>query len=323
MQQGTGKRRGGAAIKPIAVIATALLLAAGLAAWWWSGRERAQAQRAILDESVTDAPASAASRPPLPTGRFADVRGELEVRARAGDARAAYRLGQVMSSCLGYESVPGGAFTETLARAIAAGNRVAGGTAANDDGPRVGAMRIGGRKLDDSDLLDMLLYGKDRLDAICGEVGDTSASVRQGDARAWLELAAEQGHTKAMVEYGSHAFDDLASAGDVLDHVGEVVARRERARGYLRRAFESGEPESLLALASAHGNRPYLGRDPARSLAYFKAYRQTEAARRMPPAVLRMIEGQLMEHASPAQVRDAGPRAAQILSAFRQRSAPP
>lgn len=203
--------------------------------------------------------------------------------------------------------MPGGEFTEMLARAMAKTNVY---------------LRIGGRTLDDPQLLDVMLYVKDRADAICGDVGDLSASARAGDARAWLELAAERGHARAMVDYGEFAFEDLPSEGDLLDHAAEVARRRELARAYLHRAFQAGEPESLLALAAAHGNKPYLGRDTTEALAYFKAYRSTDAGSRMPAGVLGFIEQQLIASGDAPQAAEAERRSAQILQAFRQRRAP-
>ena len=311
MEPSTRKRRAN-----VFWTAAPLLLAAGLAGGWMWGRERpaergsgADAQAAAESSTLAgaSAPAAASRQTPVPQGRFQDIRAELEVRARAGDAQAAYRLGEVLGRCRNYQPMPGGEFTEMLARAMAKTNVY---------------LRIGGRTLDDPQLLDVMLYVKDKADAICGDVGDLSASARAGDARAWLELAAERGHTRAMVDYGEFAFEDLPSEGDLLDHAAEVARRRELARGYLQRAFQAGEPESLLALAAAHGNKPYLGRDTTQALAYFKAYRATDAGSRMPAGVLSFIEQQLAAPDDATQAADAERRAAQILQAFQQRRAP-
>ncbi len=309
MESTTRKRRAG-----VFGTAASLLLAAGLAGWWMWGRERPVEPRAGAPAAAkastfagASAPAAASRQAPLPRGRFQDIRAELEVRARAGDAQAAYRLGEVLGRCRNYQPMPGGEFAEMLARATAKGST---------------QVRIGGRSLDDPQLLDAVLYFKDRADAICGDVGDLSASARVGDARAWLELAAERGHARAMVDYGEFAFEDLPSDGDLLDHAAEVARRRELARAYLHRAFQAGEPESLLALAVAHGSKPYLGRDMTEALAYFKAYRGTEAGRRMPPGVQGFVEQQLIASGDAPQAAETDRRAAQILQAFRQRRAP-
>lgn len=288
-----------------------IALVVGVAAWWGLGRDRrtdderrSAPQVAAADASTPDSlPAGA----PLPQGSFLETHKELEIRARAGEARAAYRLGQVISRCREYQSIPGGAFTEMLAQAIAKAGS---------------SMTLGGRRMDDPDLLDALLYGKDRMDAICGDVGGLPASVRKGDARAWFELAAEGGHAKAMVDYAAFAFEEFPSDADLLDNAAEVVARRERARGYLRRAFEAGEPESLLALAAAHGHKAYLGRNMTDALAYWKAYRRTGEGGKLPQAVAKMMEAQLLERADPQQVRDSERRSAEISRAFQQHRAP-
>jgi TPR repeat protein len=295
-----------------ALIGAALLLLLGATGWWGLSRDRRAGDQprpaapAVAAEGSAGnaAPASA----PLPQGAFRDIRQELEVRARAGDAQAAYRLGQVIGRCREYQSLPGGgAFTEMLAQMIAKA----------DSG-----VSVGGRRLDDPELLDVMLYGKEQLDAICAEVGDLPPSVRKGDARAWFELAAERGHAKAMVDYTAFAFEEFATEADLLDNAAEVAARRERARGYLRRAFEAGEPESLLALAASHGHKPYLGRNITDALAYWKAYRRTGEGSKLPAGVARMMEAQLLGLASPQQLRDSERRSLQILQAFQQRKAP-
>lgn len=286
-------------------------LVVGVAAWWGLGRDRPtdDEHRSASQATPADAPGrnSVPAAVPLPQGSFLDTHRELEVRARAGDVRAAYRLGQVISRCREYQPIPGGAFTEMLAQAIAKAG---------------GSMRWGGRRMDDPDVLDALLYGKDRMDAICGDVGDLPASVSKGDARAWFELAAEGGHTKAMVDYAAFAFEEFPSEADLLDNAAEVVARRERARGYLRRAFEAGEPEALLALAASHGHNAYLGRNMTDALAYWKAYRRTGEGSQLPQGLARMMEAQLLEHANPQQIRDSERRSLEIQQAFQQRRAP-
>lgn len=312
MQQNKPDRKRGG--RRIAIVAAASLsVVVALLGWRISGggrsgeRERAQPAPATATSDAQTS-ASAAAKTPLPKGEFRSIRGELEVRARAGDAQAAYRLGVVLGRCPYYQQMPGGAFTDLLARAIAkSGNTI---------------QRFGDRKLDDPDVLDMMLYAKDRADATCGDVGDLAGSVRKGEAREWMELAAEQGHTKAMVEYGEFAFEDMPSDGDLLDRAEEVARRRERARGYLRRAFEAGDADAMLALAAAHGSKPYLGRDTTQSLAYFKAYRRTAAARKLPRGVINMVEQQLTQDASAQELRDSEQRSVQILQAFQQHRAP-
>ncbi|MGO1003459.1 hypothetical protein [Lysobacter sp. CA196] len=291
-----------------------ILLAIAVAAWWGLSRDRPtnEEQRSVSQvaqaaQADMPRPGSAPSGTPLPRGSFLQTHQALEIRARAGDAGAAYRLGQVISRCREYRPIPGGDFTEMLAQAIAKADS---------------STSLGGRRMNDPDLLDALLYGKDRMDAICGEVGDLPASVRKGDARAWFELAAEGGHAKAMVDYAAFAFEEFPSDADLLDNAAEVIARRERARGYLRRAFEAGEPQSLLALAATHGHKPYLGRNMTDALAYWKAYRRTGEGSKLPQALARMMDAQLLELASPQQVRDSERRSREILQAFQQRKAP-
>ncbi|MGH8081889.1 MAG: hypothetical protein ACREP7_15045 [Lysobacter sp.] len=296
-----------------ALMGALAVLAVGLGIWWGFGRDRrddadgARASASATSNATAQAPDSAPAGLPLPKGSFQDVRNELEIRARAGDAQAAYRLGQMIGSCFDYKSIPTGMFTEVLAKAIAHFG---------------GNIRMEGRKLDDPDVLDTMLYAKDEADRICGSVGTFPASVKKGDARIWYEMAAERGHAKAMAEYGNIAFLEFPSDAQLLDHAAEVAARRERARGYLRRAFEAGEPESLLMLAVAHGSQPYLGRDMTDSLAYFKAYRQTPEGRKVPDGPARLLESRLLALVSPQQVRDSAQRSVEILQAFQQRKAP-
>lgn len=272
---------------------------------WWSDTEPgpSREQTGVAQESVATTARVRRSSAPLPRGRFDEVRGELEIRARAGDASAAYRLGSVLGRCARYKPVPGGVFTEALARAIAQFG---------------GDIRVGGRRLDDPKVLDLVLHAKQEMDALCDGVGDTAAKAAPGEAFAWIALAASQGHPRAMAEYGEFAFDEFEDDYQLMEHAAEVAERREQARAYLQRALAMGEDRALLGLAAAHGSQPFLGQDMPAALAYFQAYRRTAEGRRNPEAVNALMEEQLLKFASPEDVQEARRRLPDILRRFGQ-----
>ena len=213
------------------------------------------------------------ARTPLPVAPFDSVRVELESSANAGDAEAAYRLGHVVARCMSYEPVSDNAFDDMIAKASVMFGR---------------SLRIGGRAIDDQDLLDVFLYSKDELDRTCAGTGELRRSGRVGDAYSWIHRAAELGHTGAMAEYADHALTEFGSHADLLDHAAEVARRREIARKMLDQALRSGEPKALAAMAKAHGDAGLLRRDRIRALAYWNAYQETTEGLALPPGLQRM-----------------------------------
>lgn len=248
--------------------------------------------------------AAMAVLPPLPEGPFAHVRNTLEARAQAGDAEAAYRLGNVIGQCRTYQPIPDTAFAVLLARFAAMGDSV----------------RMGGRPVDDDLNLDAMLERKQELDDLCDGTDDLATTADVDAAHAWLARAAEQGHALAMVHYADHAFAAFPTHADLLENAEEVVRRRERARLWMHRAFELGEVESLYALSVAYSPNGILGDDPVRALAYLQAYRDSGSAR---AATARLGDALLREHAGPEQIEQAAVLSSHITGAFRNRRPAP
>ncbi len=290
--------------KPVIAAAAAIAVSTTLfVAWRQSPLHSSQSARVSAVRSA--AQESAISRPgrstPLPVGDFGRIRGELEVRASAGDAAAAYRLGTTMARCREYRKIPGGVFTEAVAQVFAAFGK---------------GVRIYGSTLEDDRVLDSMLHYKAELDRVCAGAEGLAENTRAADAHAWLLQAAMQGHARARAEYVRYAFDEFPTTNDLMENAAEVASRRERARDFVQQALDAGEPEALAALAQAHGPAPYLGHDPEAAMAYWLAYRRTGPGRQLPAGVTSLAEETFAKDMTPTQVDRARQRAHAILRRF-------
>ncbi|MEZ0472674.1 hypothetical protein, partial [Luteimonas salinilitoris] len=239
-------------------------------------------------------------RAPLPEGPFHAVRAELDSRARAGDAEAAYRLGNVIGQCLTYERMPMGAFIAIIAQAAA----YFGDT-----------FQLAGRPIDSDINVDALLERKQELDELCKGTEDLTETADAADAHAWILRAVALGHTTAMARYPDHAFAEFKTHADLLDNADEVARRRDRARVLIERAFRAGDPEALYAYATAHGPDGMLEEDPVRVLAYWNAYRQVTTTS---DAMGRLGDAAIRERLSPTQIQEAERMSPRILGTFHR-----
>lgn len=196
---------------------------------------------------------------PLPEGGFDRTRATLESRARAGDAEAAFRLGEVIGRCQKYQAVSDSAFARLLAGAVGA----------------LGGLRLDGERISPTDAVGLLSDAKAEMDELCGGTEAVRGSMRPADAHRWNHHAATLGHTRAMAAYADHAFSEFETAADLIDHAKEVARRRETARIMLGRALKAGEPEALRSFAMAHARGGWMQRDPVLALAHWEAYRRT------------------------------------------------
>lgn len=229
-------------------------------------------------------------RDPLPAGPFNAVRDELERRAHAGDAEAAYRLGHVMANCRRYEPMADGVFADML---------VKGG------GMLRGMMRIAGRPVEEQEMLDILVYSKELMDRTCAGAIDLAATVDPGDAHRWIDRAAALGHPRAMAEYSQVAFAEFQTHHALLDNADEVARRRDRAEVLLDGALRAGEPTALAAAAKWHGSDGVRRGDPVRALAYWLAYSRSSEGRALPRAVLKLGRERFTSGLDAARVRQA------------------
>ncbi|NZA25660.1 hypothetical protein H0E84_04635 [Luteimonas sp. SJ-92] len=235
----------------------------------------------------------------LPEGPFDSVRAELESRARAGDAEAAYRLGNVLGHCLSYERMPMGAFIAIIAQAAAYFGD---------------AFQLAGRPIDSDITVDALLDARQEMDELCKGTEDLAETAGAADAHAWMLRAVALGHTTAMAHYPDHAFTEFKTHAELLDNADEVARRRDRAKTLIGRALKAGEPEALYAYATAHGPDGILQDDPVRMLAYWSAYRQVSTA----SEAMGKLEAAGRERFSPAQIREAELMSSRILGAFHR-----
>lgn len=272
--------------------------------WWWTREAPSPATAAHPGaSSAPDAAPGDASRAhaPLPTGRFDDLRPDLEAAARAGHPEAAFIIGRTIAHCLHHQPMPGGRFTTMLAELIAS----AGDT-----------ISIGGRPLGDDRNLDMLLFAQEESQRLCAGTDGLRAAPPDDSAFDWIARAADAGHTGAMALYPHLAFDAYRDDAALLADMAEVVRRRERARAHLHTALERGEPAALGAAAQAYGADGVFGPDPARSLAYFLAYRQTREGARAPHSLLDTAEHRYARGLDAVARRNAEAAAQQILAGW-------
>jgi hypothetical protein len=218
-----------------------------------------------------------ASTSPLPTGPFDAVRDQLEQRASAGDAAAAYRLGRVIAGCRRYVEIDNGAFAGMLLRAA--------GT--------LGGLLNGGSGDDERLVMDALIEQKAFMDDLCAGTGAMRRSATAADAQRWLALAAERGDVQAMALYGDAAFEEYPAAADLLDHADEVARRRDRARGWLASAYGKGEPEALFGYAKAYMRGDLFPQDDERALGWWLGYRRSTTQGSFGPAAAAAFERRL------------------------------
>ncbi|MFZ5656689.1 MAG: hypothetical protein ACOY37_06475 [Pseudomonadota bacterium] len=241
---------------------------------------------------------------PLPQGDFRTTRALLESRALAGDAEAAFRLGEVIGRCRKYESISDSTFATLLA----------GLAGMLDRGLRLGDERISG-----TEAIGLLSDAKADADALCEGTAGMTASMSLADAHRWNHHAATLGHTRAMAAYADHAFSEFPTVADLVDNAAEVARRRETARAMIERALRAGEPEALRALAIAHGTDGWMRRDPVLALAYWQAYRLTPAGQALSSTVAALVERQLRSRVDPVgEARARGLARALLARHFRE-----
>lgn len=234
-----------------------LLVAVALAGAWFVMRPRngsAPIASAALSRPA-DPPVPVAA-PPLPQGPFDAVRTQLEHRASAGDAQAAYRLGAVIGQCRRYQPMDDTAFARAVVGAAGLFRQLVGGS--GDDDERLA--------------IDMLLENKVRLDELCKGTDALRRDAKAGDAARWLARAAELGDRRAMVEYADVAFEEFDDVAKMLDNAAEVARRRDRARAWLQAAREAGDTEAAFGFSKAYMRGDLYRIDRERALAWWLAY---------------------------------------------------
>jgi hypothetical protein len=278
----------------------ALALLAALAAWWWqrsplpresvapsvapsSGLpERAEMAEAASAASTRPAAAAPAATTPPAAATAANgappapLRADLERRARAGDTRAALRLGEALRLC-----------GDHTARTPQEREAQLVDLAARQDGP----VELGhGLQLRPVDFVQIVDEMGRELDQACA--GSEALERRPDDVGAglrWVQQAADAGDAEAMRFYADHALQDFESVDQVLDAADEVRRRKARVRDYLDRAGRLGDAEVFLSRAHAFEQGVY-GDDPVAAYANYFAYLRSAAAagdgRRMPSLML-------------------------------------
>ena len=201
----------------------------------------------------------------VPLTDFSRNRATLEAMARAGNADAAFRLGEVLRAC-GPDA--GGPFAITMHRRL--GGRNAGqrrehapGTVALDSTFRVDLGALGVLPPGTYLLPDEI----ERV-TLCDGARDFTEADRAA-AYDWLVLAADLGVPRAMAMRYDIELEHIGSdAAARIHQAGKLIALRPRASAMLQRAADIGEPHALARMAQARASGDLAERDPLLAQAY-------------------------------------------------------
>lgn len=252
---------------------------------------------------ATDIP-PAAARARVPQGTFDSMRPQLETAAAAGDADAAFRMGQALAHCLDYKPLADGQVSRLVAELIATAD---------------GSIRIGGRPLSDGASIDAVLFAQQEAQRICADTASLRASAPALSAYQYIEQAAKAGHPGAGALYPELAFLEFRTPIELIDNAEEVDSRRNRARAYLLSAVRAGEPEALLAASRAFSEDGWLPRDPEQALAYWIAYTTTDDFSRIPESLSNNKTAELEGMVTEVQRERAASLAARVMDRERER----
>ncbi|HET9483451.1 MAG TPA: hypothetical protein VFO79_05805, partial [Xanthomonadales bacterium] len=206
--------------------------------------EDATAERAKLARPMVPDAAAGGTAPPPPVPALpphdlplAQIRAELEERARAGDRRAACRLAVDLIRCQELPTMR--SMSSTMERSLA-----------RDDAAREEA-QVGFR----IDFLARTQNRLEQLEPLCA--GITEEDTRRGFD--WLLRAAELGHTPSMAEFARRPAVPFQSYLGELDR---LRVYRERAPEMAMRALAAGDASLLPELAAAHLDSGRMGISP-------------------------------------------------------------
>lgn len=224
------------------------------------------------DVSAPTKPPPKRASQPLPSGPFGAMIDELKRRAIAGDASAALALGKGYRDCEFYQPPKDQAELE---------QRVEDSTVQNlnlldqvVDQVKRRAAEAGAPPPPIPHVDSMDVY-HERMQTEVAE-GEKCAGVVHADAehwRGWYGQAAALGDEDAMLAYWEIAFSNEEIAS--LD---ELREEKSLAASYLERAYESGDPRALAAIASVYRAGYYAYPDPFMAHAYFFAASQAANA---------------------------------------------
>jgi hypothetical protein len=285
-------------------------VAAAIGAWaiaYWSGRSVASAtprestlpasaiphasQHEAWDRIVHRAVATPAKPPakpalstPLPDGPFGATIDELRRRALGGEASAALALATGYRACQFYQPPKDQADLEQRVEDSTVQHLNLLDQLVDQVKQQAAAQGIESPKIPHVDSMDV--YHETMKTEVA--TSEKCSGVVHRDAehwRGWWARAAALGDEDAALAYWHIAFEAESEAS--LD---ELAEEKSLAADYLERAYESGDPRSLAAIAEVYRAGYYGDPDPFMAHAYFFAASQSPNA---PILTLPWIDGGL------------------------------
>lgn len=235
---------------------------------------------------------------PLPSGEFAQIRTELDRRARDGDDKAALQLARVLTNCRGHRSVSDAELERRIVDGLA---------------HKSNAVMVDGMPVPPEVLLDLARRRRDELDVLCAGTKETDfdADNDRGTALRVLQRTADAGDIDAMLEYATIDYVDLrmASPAWLVDHAEAVRERKQRVAGYLKHLLASGDARVLKAYGDEYLYGRLFPRDVSKAYAYYYAWSRSTAGSGDNPWRARLALQYPESELSPeqiAQARDEG-----------------
>lgn len=232
---------------------------------------------------------------------FSEVRAELEQSALAGDARAARRLGFILSNCNHYAPVDSAQLENAVIDFVARGSVV----------------KEHDRILSAAELLARIKPRDAQHELDCKNVSGVDEKFADRQAFGWIERAAALGDADAQALYGSLAFSTY-TVRTALDDAERVRERRRLAAEYLGRSLAQGDGLALREMAVRYSSGIFVSSDPEKAYAYLYAYSLTPRSADLIPERLDQMLASMsngLDDAARARARVDGQRLAECCKA--------
>lgn len=252
------------------------LVSACSGVWLLAGRDPApRADRSESQGANGEAPPSGAPAPapaierersspqPVPQGDFTRNRATLETLARAGNAEAAQRLGDVLRHCAPARITPPAASGYLSWTGVHPNTRT---QRTEPTPPAADLVDLGGLGVLAPNTY--LMPAEIERIALCDGVRHYTEADRAA-AYDWLVLAADLGSPPAMAQRFDLELEHIGTHPAArVEQAARLVALRPRARAMLHRAADMGEPRALARLSRAHASGDLAAKDAVLADAY-------------------------------------------------------